>query len=501
MKTMTGSFSLCRFNGLRCEPDATTLVRMWRRIPRTRVNSSSRMFSAARRAATISGELKIRARTHSWLSIALCATLYMAPRSVHAQAEACWSSGWSVSHPLVTAAGQPIYVERPVPVPVRGGVAFIGSPTFVWATPTTMWDASSRKMLNERGMIAFAGAVVGPKHVGTPIPLPRLPAPDTIMISPRVFAGADSTVEVFWATGPGTAASAVGGTQLWHAIFDGLRWTNPDRVAQLDMVFWNGSSEAAMNFPDGLGIAAPAHNAGEAGVDVGVVYLHRTVTGWRRSWVETGTLPANYVGLSKDRLNNPVIAFIGSTVDRAHGFRKGVFVTRSSDRGASWDRPLLVRELVSDTTAEQLNVVVGAKGEFHLLWLEFAHGTPRSSVRHLVSNDDGRTWSRSDEFTFPSGTEVFSVVHVPGNGLLSVGLQPLRRLIELATWNARGWSRIARPVPDSAFSLPTLSYLAPSSFVLTWGVLKRTASAASPSGLPAPQSVYTTLPNSCRRAR
>jgi hypothetical protein len=218
--------------------------------------------------------------------------LYVPIGTVRAQGRTCSPPLWTATAALKTATGQPIYVERPIPVPVRGGIALIGNPTLVWATSSILEDTTSPEMANVRGMIAFIGVVLGPTGVGTPILRPQITPLGTRMISPHVLSGRDSTLEVYWATAPGKESPGeLGGSELWHANFDGAQWSIPNRVVQLDLIYWNDGSENVVRFARGAGVAAAASATSNGVVHTGIIYLRRQGMIWRESWIETGALP------------------------------------------------------------------------------------------------------------------------------------------------------------------------------------------------------------------
>lgn len=420
---------------------------------------------------------------------------------IHAQGRMCSPPLWSASVALKTVTGQPIYVERPIPTPIRGGIALIGSPTLVWATSSILEDTTSREMVNVRGMTAFIGAVLGPDGAGRPIPQPPVTLPGTRIISPHVLPRGDSALEVYWATAPGKySPGGLGGNELWHADYDGAQWSNPDRVAHVDaqpgLIYWNDGSEGVVRFARGAGVAAGASTARNGIVHTGIIYLRRQESTWRESWIETNTLPPLYLTLARNATDSPVIAFIGSTNDREHGAREGVFVVRSADGGATWGTPDLVRSIRGDTLARRPTIAVTADGALHLMWLEGIRPKPMSYIGHSVSRDGGLSWVPSVGLALPGGTDMLTAASLPDGGLIVAGRMPLTGSIELASWGAHGWSEITSPFAEPAMSIPTVSVVQ-NSLMLTWGVDRPHAIPAAPF-IPAPELVYSLGATTCR---
>jgi hypothetical protein len=206
--------------------------------------------------------------------------------------------------------------------------------------------------------------------------------------------------------------------------------------------------------------------------------------------------PPLYLTLARSETDSPVIAFIGSTNDREHGTRKGVFVVRSADGGATWDTPDLVRSISGDTVARRPTIAMTTDAALHLMWLEGIRPRPMSYVGHSVSRDNGRSWARSDGLTLPGGTDMLVAASLPSNGFIVAGRMPFTGSIELASWVAGRWSELTAPFAEPAMSIPTVSVVQ-NSLMLTWGVARPHAIPAAPS-TPAPELVYSLGAVTCR---
>jgi hypothetical protein len=420
----------------------------------------------------------------------LCGVSLVAKKST----TACPSGGWSPVVSVVNSVGQPIYVERPRAINTRGGVALIGSHSYLWATRDLFSGAASSGGQASHNAIELAGAVLGPNGVSAPVPLPKGVG---YLMSAHVVAGRSGSITVYWAsTTDSFPDRAAAGNEVWRAGFDGTKWRSLERVYAAKSIFWTDEAASVTAGPTGDEIAAGAFTSG-ADAKEGVVYLRQVDSEWRSSWVDTGTLPPFDVTSSIVDARARLIVFSGSVHEPNRQPRRGIFFARSDDAGASWSAPQLIRAATGDTVGAGPTIIEQRSGDLHLLWLDRVRpGTKGSLIRHFVSKDHAKTWTSLPELVIAGGTDVFRATAVTDEEFLVVARDPGTHLIELSSWQHGRWSTLTMPFAQPSFSVPTVSVAKPGGIYVAWGVGRVGALPQSPN-TPAPALVYSSRPASC----
>jgi hypothetical protein len=87
---------------------------------------------------------------------------------------------------------------------------------------------------------------------------------------------------------------------------------------------------------------------------------------------------------------------------------RGVYMTRSTDRGSTWSDPEQVFDGVAAgwTMVDSPHLAIGGEGTLHLMWSRLSSppdATPQS-LHYSRSDDGGQSWSESTEITSSPGT-------------------------------------------------------------------------------------------------
>jgi hypothetical protein len=180
--------------------------------------------------------------------------------------------------------------------------------------------------------------------------------------------------------------TGAGTTTLWHASFDGARWSAAEQIlAGLDLHWGDVPGGVAVDDADRIHIALSASRHPTGGI--GVVYLRRSGDAWQRHDVEALATYANLATTGKDSL---VLAYVAAYRSDA-GSAQGVFVVASTDAGRSWRQPMLVAGASSNSIFDL--VIQRAGRRIHLVWFQGPYGRGTTQVlRHFLSRDGGTTW-------------------------------------------------------------------------------------------------------------
>jgi hypothetical protein len=124
------------------------------------------------------------------------------------------------------------------------------------------------------------------------------------------------------------------------------------------------------------------------------------------------------------------------------GDRRGVYLVKSTDGGATWSEPLIVFDGVAAQweVAAEPRLTIGASGDLHVLWL---HGPLPTSVRgnqlyYTHSTDSGESWSAAQRVISTEQEDSPVVWH----GMVGVGEKILYRSWQEWTFNRLNiWSQ------------------------------------------------------------
>jgi hypothetical protein len=396
---------------------------------------------------------------------------------------------------LTMRDGRPVYVEAPIPVRFSRGFVLLGTPTFVWQSPTVFADVAPAG----RAAIAVqapAGVVVTPGPGADPVPMPP---GVTHFLSPRAVTGGRGTLDVFWGESPDTSYRAQEHTpELWHARYAAAGWRPPERVLAFQEIWWNHTFPALQGTARAPIVAVPVRQSGARGDTVGILVLRRARGSWRRAWIPAGPLPPTFVVLSPVGPREIVLAFIGSRAPAPGRVEaNGVFVTRSRDGGATWTSPQLIRAF-GFAGVNWLQLVTTRDGALHLYWtVDRADGAPAPvrTIERAFSRDRGATWQSGPSISNDSSVE--ALVAAPlGDGMVLVGRRRGDRRLVAGSITDTGAVTLTLLPFEPAATLPRLGALGPDSLLLNWGARRANAYPRFPA-LRAPVLLTTLITTRC----
>lgn len=272
-------------------------------------------------------------------------------------------------------------------------------------------------------------------------------------VSPRLLADRAGRLHLLWGEPVDASAPVTGSewsrqhvTAIWTASYDPARgWSASRKVYDGPEIGWaDATSTDGDGHPDRAAVVA-------------TVKTKRAWPGVLRVWRVNGDSvvssiaeiygsPAyQTVALSGD---TSYLAYIATSREVLPGEigphdNNSVWLQRSLDRGATWQKEILVSRS-GDDPASQLRLHLTPDGTVHLLWRkDFSTGV--SVIRHAESLDGGRNWSAPDDL-HPSQSP-FSNLHsvVDACGALQLVHEYMdpntgNARLEVATWNGR-WTR------------------------------------------------------------
>lgn len=268
----------------------------------------------------------------------------------------------------------------------RDGIVTVGDPAIRWTTenPDT---------------VSLIGAVYSRQDsihaVWEPyaLPLTSKPAAAPMPMSPRAATTSDGLLHVVygvksdmrkreWDTYPDT---------LWHRAFDGVRWTEPERLPawKSGPGIWEQISPSQV-VADGQAIDVAVPVLGSDNVTIEL--LHRTPsTGWTVTPIVTGGYTANYVRML--RLGKQIILSYAAPDLSQKRDRSSVFVLTSIDEGRNFTKPVRVHLAGVGTTYDHA-LMSSDDGRLFLAWRQEngERPIPSYSIGVAVSTDSGRTW-------------------------------------------------------------------------------------------------------------
>ncbi len=259
-----------------------------------------------------------------------------------------------------------------------------------------------------------------------PTPTPTLPrtSPNQIVANklalsnPVLVSDAGGKLHAFW------------NQQDENAIFyarwegdaqgSGLAWSNISIVVNAP----GGKAQKPDALVDGGGRLMLVWGGGASG-GIGFSHVDSAVSIFVDEWATPVLLPAPRSGGASPRIltdaNGTIYVIYAITVNEA----RGIYMTRSDDRGVSWSQPFTVfdAEGANWDMIDRPSIAVTADGRLHALWSKFLlepGGAPiPEELYYASSSDGGQTWSAAEAVSTRS---VFSsqVVVLPDGALLRV---------------------------------------------------------------------------------
>lgn len=295
---------------------------------------------------------------------------------------------WDSSTPLITASGEPVFLDNPV-VGAQGDTLYV-----IGRGPVDLGN-DHRPYVK----IPFSGIQITPKGPAREIGAPRF-AGD--FFAPQISI-ADGKLTALWGEGSENIDPAPAHMlhpinlptvrSLWSAVWDSKGWSAPRLIAAQPMLLWRPG--APSTFTTGTPNRFIAVGA-ETRTGQGVLVLQLSDTTWRVADIPTGTPPL-LVSLAEQ--HNRILLLYVAADTAFNGDRNTIFAVRSSDKGQSWSRPVRVWHSPTDVVMN-LSIDVSQNGILHLAWSTHT-GNETFGAQYLnysSSKDLGTTWSTPERW-------------------------------------------------------------------------------------------------------
>jgi len=313
-------------------------------------------------------------------------------------------------------------------------------------------------------------------------------------MSPIAVPNDDSVADVVWGTHPDTGHFAsFMATALWHARFDGERWSAPEKIAEADAIWWDASSVAVVNVADVLHVVARAYdNVHSAQPWSGAIYAR-----WRdHHWSVTPLHPPHFVPryLAVFGTGDELQLLYTGTVREGSSLEFNALARmRSSDNGLTWSDPKLIRRLTG-RNGYWLRADSLPPNGLQLSWVALPDTTSDvSRVEQLVSTD-GEVWRDAIALEVPGRVSAYA--SVDSRSGLHLVLQSMENAAYTVNWRLEGWSSLTAIPADGPVSTPTFLRIAGDRTLLAWNTLFQ-AAVPNNSSL-APHLVTSQLTETCR---
>jgi len=420
----------------------------------------------------------MRTSIRTWMAAASLALLDAAcahpATNAHASADtrdssaSCYDS-WGQAFDLRLPDGRPIYVDSPHAVRVRNGTALLGSPTFIWATPDAFPDSLGN---NPTGVDPkpLLGAVLRSDGTIAPIPRPNIQGPLREVI---VRQAAQGSIDVFFGTPPRNNPDDARNTgRIWRATFDGEQWSTPELVLEGDDISWEGEPTMPLLASKGiLHVAAKVHDKSHFPAPRTVtLYARRDKSGWHSRWFDLGRFGPSYMDFATLGRDSIGLFFLGNVGEVAEGSR-ALAVMWSSDGGATWSAPRLIRAIPSLGEGHWLRAASIGR-TIHLFWVNgpymISGPGAGSTIEHLVTTD-GATWRNSAPLNFPDALQGYAISVRRGGqiDILSQGGSGGGGAISLSTYRDSSWTTVSfgeESIGRASISMPNAD-----SVYVIWG--------------------------------
>jgi hypothetical protein len=355
------------------------------------------------------------------------------------------SALWSPAAPLTSEDGSQWLIDKPTSASVHEATLIVGSPAVQWAAPTDsakVWIPGP----------PLAGALLLPSGYARPV---ALPPNVTKWIAPIAIPAEDGGADVLWGAHADTGrfASFIV-SSLWHARYDGERWSAPTKLVELDAIWWDSGVVQAILGRTAVHLATHAHdNTHGTAPWSGALYVRRSQGRWRVSYVHPPDFSPRYIAVIETAPRRVELIFSGALRYRDSVELNDIASMHSIDGGETWSAPIPIRRL-SDRSGYWLRAERAASGLYHLFWASLALSPPyASNIAHLTTSD-GERWSDAGLIALPWELRAYRVI--ASESLLIVVSQSTDATVHHVRWRRQAWMPPFELPWARSESLPTL---------------------------------------------
>ena len=379
-------------------------------------------------------------------------------------ASACDPLRWGPAQPLLTASGQEVYVELIHSARLGQRIVLFGDPVVV------LLRSPNSGVFRPPRVQWVAGLLLDHRFRAHPI---HLPPGFEQFIAPRVVTHPPGSVDVVWGSSSDTNNSPASHVSaLWHARYDGDKWSTPELLVRAGEIHWRAPTfAAAVRQGRRLHVVAPYYE--RATQDAGVLHIDGTTGAFSATRIRQRALPG-YATITGENDGSLLVTFVESELDSLPNGGH-LYAIRSTDGGRTWSRPQLVHwsgaGMVRDVT------ILRGTPETVLVWAEVSKGAfYPDSFRIARTVDHGRHWT---EFAALSAGGEFVGLQARDDrsSMVQVVMQLIGDTSSLKYFRADGHGTIdSLTLARDVSSLPRLIAVSPDTTMLIWGQHIRLAS-------------------------
>lgn len=333
---------------------------------------------------------------------------------------------------------------------------FLRTPSFTVGPETFLLTGVPSPASAQAATIILRGDPILKSETGETI---GRPPGDFELINARLLTGPDGLQHLIWGERSPTsaarsrpeAAPTIRVHSLWHATY-GRRtgWSTPrplyDPLPGRDELLWNFENAGASISAEGaIALVVPriGHSLHYAAYEDGL---------WRTDAI---SVKATYADIAHGDDGAVYLAVVGEDQTQKHGQNGRLLFLRSADSGRSWTSPKWLRA-GRNVRASRPRLSVSHGKIVHLFWGQHISADVTTDVvRHIASDDEGRTWTRPHDLNLPalaftkwqSGVDACGVPRVVTSTWVPQGSTHVGRVFHAAL---RGhWHDLGRVLPHN----------------------------------------------------
>lgn len=375
---------------------------------------------------------------------------------------------WSPPSPLESPDGKRWFIPMPTGAPLRSGLLLLGASAIEWVGSAGFDSGRVTQPAIPVGH-PWAGALVIPGGRAQAVALPPNASPH--WLAPLALPADDGAVDVIWGQQPDTGKFvSFLATSLWHARFDGVRWTAPEKIAEADAIWWDGATNSAIRLAGVLHVVSRAYdNTHGPQPWMGAIHVQRASGRWFASSIQPRDFFPRYTALLGAKPNELILIYSGSIRLGDSLEVNGLAMMNSVDGGASWSAPKLLRRLTG-RSGYWLRADRTDAGEYRALWATLPDRDGGVSRLDQLISADGVTWRDTPGLVLPWQATGFAATHAENEHVV---IQAIDGAMYATSWLRTGWKRPTQLPFEHEGVMAATIIEDPHRVLLAWNVIRR----------------------------